>query len=244
MHPVASPWHEAVQLYVAPSQLTRRLAQPGDGPLRVYDVGLGAGSNACAAIRAASGVRGQARALHVLSFDRSAQALALVCSDEHAAAFGLDPSLRGYAARLLRVGQVEFPGGCWQLCLGELPQSLVGMPAADVVFWDPFSPRRNRELWSVQALSTLRQACGPDATFHTYSGATATRSALLLSGFFVGLGEVLGGGKRATEASVARGRVREPLGPEFLSRLERSSAPFPADAPADALRRLRSHPQF
>ena len=35
-----------------------------------------------------------------------------------------------------------------------------------------------------------------------------------------------------------------PLGPRWLARVARSSAPFPSDAPPDALERLRALPQF
>ena len=47
--------------------------------------------------------------------------------------------------------------------------------SADVVYWDPFSPRANPALWTMAAFTALRRACREGATVHTYSGATATR---------------------------------------------------------------------
>jgi tRNA U34 5-methylaminomethyl-2-thiouridine-forming methyltransferase MnmC len=84
----------------------------------------------------------------------------------------------------------------WRLVVGELPGTLAGEGAADVVFWDPYSPGRNPELWSVAAFTAVRRLCRVGTTLHTYSGATATRAALLLAGFAVGVGEATGGRAR------------------------------------------------
>lgn len=251
MHPVVSPQQEAQQLYLGPARLLERLLQGGP-ELCLLDVGLGAGSNACAAITAASHLyanpKVRARPLQIVSFDRTAEALALASAPSHAAAFGFDPQLCTLIRRLLNEGETPFPGGYWRLQLGELPTSLTplpkGLPPADVVFWDPFSPRRNRDLWSLAAFQAVHRVCGPGTTLHTYSGATATRSALLLAGFYVGLGPMLGGSKRATTAATQQALLDTPLPPEFLGRLGRSSAPFPSDAAAAALQQLAGHPQF
>ncbi|HEX8909067.1 MAG TPA: tRNA guanosine(34) transglycosylase Tgt, partial [Anaeromyxobacteraceae bacterium] len=54
MHPVVGATAEAERLYVAQSRLRERLAEPGP-PLVLFDVGLGAGANALAAVAAAEG---------------------------------------------------------------------------------------------------------------------------------------------------------------------------------------------
>jgi len=113
-----------------------------------------------------------------------------------------------------------------------------------VVFWDPFSPKANPSLWSVAAFSALRRACRAGATVHTYSGATATRSALLLAGFAVGIGPSTNAGKFGTLAATDLGSLAEPLDRRWLERLSRSSAAFPSDAPSDALARIAVLPQF
>lgn len=245
MHPVVGPLRESDQLFVGPSRLSERLRDGGPMPLRLLDVGLGAGSNAAAALRCARSVV-SGRPLEVVSFDRTLDALALATSVDHAAEFGFSADLQRAAWTLLTEGRVDLPVGNWRVVVGELPDTFAAEPAAlaDVAFWDAFSPRRNPELWSVAAFTALRRLCSSRATVHTYSGATATRSALLLAGFFVGYGEALGGNKRATVAASDPEWLREPLGLDFLDRLSRSTAPLPADAPTDALERLRQHPQF
>jgi queuine tRNA-ribosyltransferase len=113
-----------------------------------------------------------------------------------------------------------------------------------VVFWDPFSPRVNPGLWTLGAFLALRPRCAPGAEVFTYSTATAVRSALLLAGFAVGVGDPSGPKEETTAAAVPPAAPARPLGPRWLARLARSSSGFPADAPPDALERVRAHPQF
>jgi queuine tRNA-ribosyltransferase len=60
MHSVNDPIVEARSLYVEQSRLTERLLQPGLGPLVVWDVGLGAATNAMAAVAAVEEMRAAA----------------------------------------------------------------------------------------------------------------------------------------------------------------------------------------
>lgn len=246
MHPVVGPIEEAERLYVAPSRLRERLGAPDDRPLVLLDVGLGAGSNALAAWKASAERRaGEGRRLSIVSFDRSLGALALAASDEHAGAFGFHGEALVAARALLAHGVHESEHASWRMVLGELPAALAGEdPSADVVFWDPFSPRANPSLWTSGAFAELRRVSRSGATVHTYSGATATRSAMLLAGFAVGFGPVTGDNKRATVGAVDASALDEPLDRRWLERLARSSAGFPPDAPGDAMERVRKMPQF
>lgn len=242
MHPVVGPLVESRRLYIEPSRLAARLLAGGADPLVLLDVGLGAGSNAAAAWDLAASLPAGARTLEIVSFDRDLEALALALT--HADAFGLDGAVGEAARALILHGEHASARVRWRMIRGELPATLERAPAADIVFWDPFSPRANPALWQLAAFSALRARCGPAATVHTYSGATAVRSALLLAGFAVGEGEPTGEFKSATAAAIRPGDVPRPLDRRWLARLGRSSAGFPADAPADALARVAALPQF
>ncbi len=258
MHPVIGAAAEAEKLYVAQSRLAERLAAGGP-PLLLLDVGLGAGSNALAAIRAARVAGPGARPLELRSLERDTSALGFAASAEGAAGLGL-PAVDVAALRaLLDAGVHGEPGATWRLTVGDALQTLGGMatgasapgrergqagPGAEVVFWDPFSPKANPELWTVRAFSTLRAACAASAVAFTYSTSTAVRSALLLAGFFVGFGDASGPKTQTTAASTRLDELARPLDRRWLERLARSSAPLPPDAPPDALDRIRAHPQF
>jgi len=246
MHPIGGPLVECERLYVAPARLAERLAGDGTEPVVLLDVGLGAGSNAAAAIALRLGLRGAARRLSIVSFDRQLEAFELALAAEHASAFGWTGAAWAAARALAATGSYRDAALHWLLRRGDVLDALGREPSAsaDVVFWDPFSPAQNPELWTVAAFRALRRVCRPGASVLTYSGATAVRSALLLAGFWVETGEEIAPGKRATRASTGPEGLSRPLDARWLERLARSSAPFASDAPSDALARVRAHPQF
>jgi queuine tRNA-ribosyltransferase len=244
MHPVIGAAVEAERLYVAQSRLAARLAEPG-APLILFDVGLGAGSNALAAWGCSASAAPGARPLELVSFERDLGAFTLALSAEGLARLDIAPEEAEAGRALLAHGAHATPRTRWRLRLGEALEELAAERSlADLVFWDPFSPKANPDLWTYGAFRALHARCGPRATVFTYSTATATRAALLLAGFFVGVGDASGPKEQTTAAAVDPVDVVRPLDRRWLERLARSSAPFPSDAPGDALDLIRRHPQF
>lgn len=254
MHPGSGPLVEAESVYVTPSRLDERLRE-GAGPLVLFDVGLGAATNAITAWQVSEAQATDARRLEIVSFEHDLDALTLALEPENADALGLTTTganARAAASALLRHGRHETPRTLWRLCLGDFREALAGVPDgyADVVFWDLFSPRTAPELWTVSMFRALRRACREGATLHTYSASTSTRSALLLGGFAVGVGARTGDRDETTIAATRVEDLANPLGASWLGRLSRSSVPFPNDVPneavarAEALARVRACPQF
>ncbi len=244
MHPVIGAAVEAERLYVAQSRLSERLLEPG-GPLVLFDVGLGAAGNAMAALRAARAAPPGRRPLTIVSFERELGALSLACSEEGVRRLGWSAGEAAAARALLCEGRHEEPGLTWELRPGEALDRIAGEPLrADVVYWDPFSPKVNGALWTTDAFTRLAARCAPGATLFTYSTATAVRSALLLAGFVVGRGDASGPKKETTAAAIPPALPARPLDGRWLERLGRSSAPFPSDAPGGALERIAALPQF
>jgi len=254
MHPGSGPLVEAESVYVTPSRLGERQRE-GGRPLVLFDVGLGAATNAITAWQVSEAQSGDARCLEVVSFERDLDALRLALEPENADALGLTTTganARAAATELLRHGRHETPRTLWRLCLGDFREALDRIPDgyADVVFWDMFSPRTAPELWSVSMFREVRRACREGATLHTYSASTSTRSGLLLGGFAVGVGARTGDRDETTMAATRVEDLARPLDASWLGRLSRSSVPFPNDVPkdavarAEALARVRACPQF
>ena len=235
MHPTVGPLVESQQLYVAQSglaQILDGLEGAGD-PYVVFDVGLGAGANAAALLRAANSSRG--RRLHVVSFERDLDALRLALT--RPIDFGLDAALTAAARRLLEDGHVESERFTWELIAGELPGTLaLAVTPADLVIWDPFSPAANPSLWSVAAFTELRAHVADRARLFTYSSSTGVRAALLLAGFAVGVGAPIGRKRETTAAAVAAHDLAHPLDARWLERLGRTSVPLPEGAAATIAR--------
>jgi queuine tRNA-ribosyltransferase len=239
MHPGVGPLVEAEQLYVRQSRLAERLLE--SATLVLFDVGLGAGSNALAARAVAE--RAPAGRLELVSFERDLGALALAL--DTAAAFGIDDEAAAAARALLTQGRHETARTTWRLESGDVLEAMERVTArADIVYWDPFSPRANPALWTVAAFAAMRRVASPRATLFTYSASTATRLALLLAGWVVGVGEAIGDKAQTTAAAVALEDLARPLDRAWLGRLARADVPLPADAPPDAVARARAAPQF
>jgi len=255
MHPGTGPEVEARELYVVPSRLEERLRE-GDGasePLVLFDVGLGAASNAIAAWRVSESLPASARRLEIVSFDHDLDALKLALQPEHAEAFGLATAdAHAAATALLTAGRHETARTTWRLAFGDFLEVLTQEPAAsgDIVFWDMFTRGTNPHLWTVSAFRALRGACREGATLHTYTTATSARSGLLLAGFAVGVGGSIGARAQTTIAATSRAQLAQPLDARWLTRLARSTVPFPSDIPDDegsrarTLAQISAHPQF
>jgi queuine tRNA-ribosyltransferase len=242
MHPGVGPLVEAEQLYVRQSRLAERLATESRS-LVVFDVGLGAGSNALAARTAAERLPEGAARLELVSFERDLGALELALTNGDA--FGWNGEPAEAARALLARGTHETPRTRWRLVRGDVLEALANETSrADVIFWDPFSPRANPALWTIAAFSAARRIAAPRATLYTYSASTATRLAMLLGGWAVGVGDAIGDKAQTTAAAVDVRDLARPLDDPWLARLARPDVPLPPDAPTDALSRARAAPQF
>jgi queuine tRNA-ribosyltransferase len=243
MHPGVGPLVEAERLYVRQSRLRERLLAGERERLVVFDVGLGAGSNALAARATSEGLPTGAARLELVSFERDLGALALALTDGEA--FGWCGEPADAARALLDNDAHTTPRTHWRLVRGDLLEALARQTVpADIVYWDPFSPRANPTLWTVAAFSAARRLAGPRCTLYTYSASTATRLALLLAGWTVGVGDAIGDKAQTTAAAVATSDLARPLDRGWLARLSRPDVPLPPDAPSDAIARARQAPQF
>jgi len=243
MHPGVGPLVEAEQLYVRQSRLAQRLQTTVRRNLVLFDIGMGAGSNAVAArIESERAPAGAAR-LELVSFERDLGALELAL--DHPADFALDGENGDAARALLAHGKHETERTCWRLHHGDVLEALGRETClADIIFWDPFSPKANPDLWTIAAFSAVRRVANASATLFTYSASTAVRAALLLAGWAVGVGDSIGEKAATTAAAVAVDDLTRPLDRQWPHRLSRADAPLPSDAPADIVARILALPQF
>ncbi len=246
MHPGVGPLVEAEQLYARQSRLGERLetaSAAGLASLVVFDVGLGAGSNALAAWAVSEAAPASAARLSLISFERDLGALELALA--HAADFGIAGASEAAVRAILADGRHETSRTSWRLERGDVLEALAReVEPAAVVFWDPFSPRANPALWTVAAFTAARRAAGTHCTLFTYSASTAVRVALLLAGWAVGVGDGIGDKTATTAAATQVGDLARPLDRRWLARLSRDDVPLPVDAPHGAVQTVAGLPQF
>lgn len=245
MHPAGGPWEEANRLYVEQSQLANRL-RAARQPVCVFDIGLGAATNAVAALACAQKVGG---ALELHSFELDLSPLRLALRDP--AGFPFLAEYREAALSLIATGQWEQEGVRWVLHRGDVLTCLTAAPPrAELIFYDPFSPQHNPTLWTPAAFAAVRACCRSDADgalLFTYSAATPMRAALLVGGFYVGAGVATGTKRETTVGATRQSSLAAPLGARWLARWERSSARAPLGETvltAEREREIRTHPQF
>jgi tRNA U34 5-methylaminomethyl-2-thiouridine-forming methyltransferase MnmC len=250
MHSAIGAWTEANAVYVAQAGL-ERLARDATAhsPVTLYDLGLGIGANALAAISEyRSFAPAPARGLRILSFESKLSGL------ETALAAGATrfPFLAGHegALRALlekRAYRSEDNRVEWSLHegdFGKLPLS--GRPLVDIIFFDFFSPKASPELWSPSVFARLRDL-SPDGILITYSAATRARAAMLLGGWSVGEGEPTSLKAQTTLAASRPGKLSRPLGREWLERFRRSGSKLPhgyAGNEESLLAAIERMPQF
>jgi len=250
MHDRTPPMEEARQIYIGGSRLAEKLLVPGDDPIVIWDVGLGAASNAMAAIECQEALSTESapRPLKLVSFESDLDPLRLAIRNTHCF-----PELRHPApAAILELGQWCGRGIDWQLLEGDFFQRIGDAPGPpDLIFYDLFSMNSQPEAWGINAFRALFRVCaGHPVELLTYSCSTGVRAAMLGSGFYVARGQAIGA-KAETTIAVTSEAVRadhELLSGDWLVRLSRSSASIPADLPPGEReafeRQVLAHPQF
>ncbi len=262
MHSRTLPMEEARCLYIEQSKLAARvrLSQDGDPDGRalvIWDAGLGAAANAMAAIRCyeQEAAGGPVRGLRIVSFENDLDSLWLAFRHDHEF-----PYLRHSGpAGILKEGRWQsrqHQGLSWVLMEGDFLEMIQTAPAPpDLIFYDMFSTKTSRDLWTLAAFRRLFEACsGRAAELFTYTCSTANRAALLAAGFYVAKGRPAGEKEETTIALTPEALRASPpgrcelLGGEWLAKWQRSGARFPAATETHQHSWLeeviREHPQF
>lgn len=258
MHSRTPPMEEANRLYIEQAFLAERVrADVSEEPLVIWDVGLGAAANAMGAIRCyeEQAAMGPVRPMHIISFENDLDSLRLAFEYNE-----LFTYLRHSGpAGILNEGRWQskkHEGLSWTLIPGNFQEMMAQAPAApEVIFYDMFSGKTNGDQWTLEAFRRLAKACeGKAAELFTYTVSTASRAALLVSGFHVAKGRSTGDKVETTiaftrEALGNRFTDRhDVLGAEWLGKWHRSAARIPSWLPAEQQaefeRTLLGHPQF
>ncbi len=263
MHSRTPPMEEAQRLYIEQSGLASRLQlSAGESaetaaPLVIWDVGLGAATNAMAAILCyeAKAAAGTVRPMHVISFENDLDPLHLAFQHNreftylrHAGVGGILAAGRWQSAR--------HAGLSWTLVHGDFLASIPTAPAPpDVIFFDMFSIKTDADQWTLAAFRRVFDACQSRAVeLFTYTSSTRIRASLLAAGFHVAKG-ISTAHKLDTTVALTPAAAQPPmprahdiLTIEWLAKWERSDAKFPADLTAEQHpsfeHAIRTHPQF
>ena len=212
-HPGLGPLAEAEMLHVGPHRAVARV---------IWDIGLGAGANAVAWLNRLSAL-GSSAELH--SFDLTLGPLRFAIREAASLGYPLRwlPAMECLAAEhRAAVGDVT-----WHLHLGDLTRTIDTVPAPEpeAIAFDPYSAKANPGIWSLEFFRQLRARIGEGraCTLSSYSRSTPVRLSLMVAGFEVGRGPVIGEKEQSTVAATHRELLEAPLGEEWLGRARRST---------------------
>jgi tRNA U34 5-methylaminomethyl-2-thiouridine-forming methyltransferase MnmC len=250
-HPVIGPAAEA-DLHVRQTRIAERASLPDATRFIVWDIGLGAAANAIAALETLERSRPPIQHAEILSFDLDDRSLRFAL--EHVAELPYLQKWTDAIKALLGKGETQIGGIRWRFLKADLRDAIGSphLPAPHAVFFDPYSPAANPEIWTVEVFSAIRAHArdGP-CLLSNYSRSTAVRTSLLVAGWFVGHGLASGEKTETTVAATHLDLLSRPLDARWLDRLARSTAPGPLHGDQRAVAagnilaaRLRSHPQF
>ena len=253
MHSVSDPLVEAKALYVDQTDIFSMLREISDDNLIIWDVGLGAGTNAMAAVFECERIFSQHqidKGVSIISFERDLDSLHLAA--ENPALFL--HTRHSAPSSILKNGswKSEEYNIQWNLMEGDFADLIEKAEKPHAIFYDPFSINTDGPLWSYSIFKRISDHCrGRDAKLFTYSGSTMVRGALIAAGFYTGIGAGTGPKADTTAAFTTmdiKNRDIELLGSEWLERFKRSSSKFSTEASEDERveieRLILNHPQF
>ncbi len=100
--------------------------------------------------------------------------------------FDYPAELKGYAdlvEALSREGRYVGERVEIELIFADARKAICGLDSIDIVYQDPFSPRKNPLLWTREYFADIRSIVSDDVVLTTYSCATAVRMGLYENGF-------------------------------------------------------------
>ena len=253
MHIGTDPRTEAMELHVGQQRLVERVQERRHpGPFVIWDIGLGPAGNAITAIDALGGI---ALPVEIHSFEISTEVLEFAL--RHTGNLGYLVGWESVVKQLLHEG-VTYPSPQirWQLHRGDFSREQIVAPPPSVIFFDPYSPAQNPEMWNIETFRSIWNIVGgPDApacTMSNYTRSTSVRVTMALAGWFVGVGVPTG---EKTETTIAANRMEslnKPLGSDWLARVRASTNAAPLRGAnyerhpisAEDFTKLKSLPQF
>ncbi len=249
IHSVNDPNLEAQELYVLQSDLSGVLESNADRDVVLWDIGLGAGFNAMAALRCAEDLSQfnphSKHKLKMFSFENDLDAIkvALLGHRQFKHLWHPAPKI------LVQEGRWKNGSVDWTLLEGDFLEKINEAPAPDLIFFDPFSSKADRSCWTLETFQKIHAFSKTQGhALFTYSASTAVRATLMAAGYRVGEGQGSGPKGTTTLAWTKNFNLKLfiPLGKDWLERWERSDAKGPLVAEPtthldDYIKRIRSH---
>ena len=219
MHSLSGAYEEALLKHVIPSGVLELASES----VTVLDVGFGIGYNTLALL-AGLADRNYNGGISVISFEKERSFLpfmdSIIFNDARDRVYDL-------VKKAYRNGSAGEGNASIEILFGDARMSVRTLTddRFDAVFFDPYSPSHNPELWTLEFFREMHRIISGRGVLTTYSSAPQVRGALLEAGFIIGRGPSVGGKREGTLAS--KGGPLVPLPRDEIGALERNARAVP-----------------
>jgi tRNA U34 5-methylaminomethyl-2-thiouridine-forming methyltransferase MnmC len=169
------------------AQATDLVSRSQQSHLRLLDVCYGLGYNTAAALETIWAINPDC---HVEVYGLELDATVPQAAIAPAVIAGWSPSVQEILRAIAHQHQCLLPRLTASLLIGDARQTIQPLAQmefqADAIFFDPFSPRRCPQLWTVEFFQQVANCLAPAGKLATYSRSAAVRSALLAAGLSLG----------------------------------------------------------
>jgi tRNA U34 5-methylaminomethyl-2-thiouridine-forming methyltransferase MnmC len=175
---------EAFLKFANATDLAQKAQQP---EIRLLDVCYGLGYNTAAALETIWAINPDCQVeIYGLELDETVPQAATIAPLIES----WSPIVQTVLKALAIDQQYETPSVKAQLLIGDARQTIQKLAEAsfraDAIFFDPFSPRRCPQLWTVEFFTVVARCLASTGKLATYSRSAAVRSAILSAGLQIG----------------------------------------------------------
>ncbi|MCX7738061.1 MAG: MnmC family methyltransferase [Hydrogenothermaceae bacterium] len=197
----AGAYTESLEKFVKPSGLAILLTEEKD--VTILDVGFGLGYNVTTAIKFAKSVVEKPK-IEIISIEKDDRFLDRIekidypniLKEERKFILSLKETTVDIAGEKLRAFYNQ-EGTIKLTVIVEEGRKVLNLLKRDrkrfnIIFYDPFSPKVNTEMWTVDIFKVINHLMTDEATFLTYSSAIPVKVGLIQAGFKLGYIEPVG----------------------------------------------------
>lgn len=183
-HSLAGARQEALLKFVTATRLRERAAR---SPLRLLDVCYGLGYNTAAALETIWTVNPRCQ-VDVMGLELDATVPLGAIAPALIAPW--PPEVQEILRAIAQTHHCTTPTLQAKLWIGDARQTIQSLVQqgfqADAIFFDPFSPRRCPQLWTVEFFQQVARCLAPTGILATYSRSACVRAAMLAAGLHIG----------------------------------------------------------
>lgn len=176
---------EAFKKYVIPCKI-KELALKGE--IRIMDCFFGIGYNSAMAITSALEINPECK-IEVIALEKDPEIIKKIQKVNPPIGFYENYKRLNLNNLMITKGNVTV-----KIFLGDIRETIKSLPEDyfDAVFYDPFSPKKNPEMWSVELFQEAYRVMKNTAILATYSCARMIRENMSAAGLFYDDGPIVG----------------------------------------------------